>query len=85
MDPTFIVTLGDFDTTRRPLEGLGTTPPVHILRVYKLSSGTARPRHFEFQGPDGRPVLLAHIFLYGFFEHDDRIIILFHAALWAFN
>ena len=37
------------------------------------------------EGFDGVPVLFTDVFLDVFAEDDDRVIVLFHAALWALD
>ena len=81
VNPTPFLSVANFDPTRRAVICLCTTPPVHTVRVYKLSPPTPRPSHFELERPDGLAVLLAHVFFDGLLEHDDGVIILFHTAL----
>jgi hypothetical protein len=56
-----------------------------LLYQGSLLTGPSRTLDLRLKGPDGVTVFFTNILLHVFTEHDNGVIVLFHAALWALN
>lgn len=75
-----------FDTASHTLSGLRTDGPLPWALINSCGAvpHPAGPLEFSLEGPYGVPIFFPHILFNIFAENNQRIVILFHAALRTF-